>query len=229
MTRAQFEQLVARLVDRTPQLQRLRDPLTGMESSVVIRHEPGLIEQLSEAVDQKRGAVSGSSRHEHSEPANVNAIDLWVHIEREASEVYWEFRDPQAKRQQAGLAELIRAWAKQVAADPGLRGDAYQLVVKWVVLIRALLEPALERNLRGLQCGVCGVSSVVELVEVEAGRAERRWVPAMVAVVAEGTVVARCRGCGAEWVGEQACAELNAAADFGLRVHEIAATLSSGW
>ncbi|WP_372699405.1 hypothetical protein [Arthrobacter sp. JSM 101049] len=125
---------------------------------------------------------------------SVEAVDLFVAIDRESAELMWLERERLRVRPMATMEQRVLAWVEFMRTKPTGRLEVRKVLAKWVTQIEGLLDPAKVLQLRGACCPEC--RNTWAMVH-EFGETIRK--PALAAAVGSEQVLASCRACGAEW------------------------------
>ncbi|WP_417220525.1 hypothetical protein [Arthrobacter sp.] len=125
---------------------------------------------------------------------SIEAVDLFVAIDRESADLMWLERERLVVRPMATMEQRVLTWVEFMRTKPTGRLEARKVLGKWVTQIEGLLDPAKVLQLRGACCPEC--RNTWAMVQ-EFGETIRK--PALVAAVGSEQVLASCRACGAEW------------------------------
>lgn len=156
--------------------------------------EDPLLSQLRAAIrpgmEQGGGASGGRPA-----PLAVNALDLYLDIERTTHTFYWLHYSPAGDRQ--SLEAMIQSWAATASAKEQTTKEALKLIGGWVARIRALFDPGKSIELQGA-CPAedCGARYYYQ--EDDGERIRKR---ALTAHPAAARPFAVCGACGARWEG----------------------------
>ncbi|MBM6622653.1 hypothetical protein JTF08_13640 [Micrococcaceae bacterium RIT802] len=128
---------------------------------------------------------------------SIEAVDLFVAIDRESADRMWLERERLVARPMATLEQRVLVWVEFLRTKPTGRLQLHEVLAKWVTQIEGLLDPAKVIQLRGACCPEC--RNTWAMVQ-EFGERVRKT--ALVAAVGSEQVLASCRACGAEWPAE---------------------------
>ncbi|WP_309080291.1 hypothetical protein [Zhihengliuella sp.] len=199
-TEQDLDRLASRLLRETIEGGMYRDN-DGVEAWHTYREQP-LLALLRESAYPGMGSAGGGGSRTAGSPAtiSVEAVDLFIAIDREALDTMWldeRIRAQLRGRLDAQLEDRVRIWVEQWRPDPAKRQQLWRTLSKWVTQIESLLDPAKVVKLRGSACPAC--SNTVAMVE-ECGELVRT--PALAVAVGSTGVLATCRACGMQWPAE---------------------------
>lgn len=158
----------------------LQDPLLSQLRAAI---RPGM--------EQGGGASGGRPA-----PLAVNALDLYLDIERTTHTFYWLHYSPAGNRQ--SLEAMIQSWAATASARDQTTKEALKLIGGWVEQIEALFNPGKSIELQG-PCPADGCGARYYYQENDGERIRK---PALTAHPAAACPFAACGACGARWEGE---------------------------
>ncbi len=157
--------------------------------------EEPLLSQLRAAIrpgmEQGGGASGGRPA-----PLAVNALDLYLDIERTTHTFYWLHYSPGGDRQ--SLEAMIQSWAATASAKEQTTKEALKMIGGWVTRIRALFDPGKTIELQGA-CPAEGCGARYYCQEDDGEKIRK---PALTAHPAASRPFAVCGACGARWEGE---------------------------
>ncbi|MCC3276389.1 hypothetical protein LJ753_10960 [Arthrobacter sp. zg-Y20] len=157
--------------------------------------EEPLLSQLRAAIrpgmEQGGGASGGRPA-----PLAVNALDLYLDIERTTHTFYWLHYSPGGDRQ--SLEAMIQSWAATASAKEQTTKEALKMIGGWVTRIRALFDPGKSIELQGA-CPAEGCGARYYCQEDDGEKIRK---PALTAHPAAARPFAVCGACGARWEGE---------------------------
>ena len=163
--------------------------------------EDPLLTQLRSAIrpgmEQGGGASGGRPA-----PLAVNALDLYLDIERTTQTFYWLHYSPGGDRQ--SLEAMIQSWAATASAKEQTTKEALKMIGGWITRIRALFDPGKSIELQGA-CPAKGCGARYYCQEDDGEKIRK---PALTAHPAAGRPFAVCGVCGTRWSSEEALADL---------------------
>ncbi|MCO1338075.1 hypothetical protein BJH93_04075 [Kocuria polaris] len=196
-----IKRLADRLLRETVESGVYRDN-DGEEEWHTWREAP-LLGMLREAAHPGMGAGGGGGARTAGSPAaiSVEAVSLFMDIEREALDAMWADEELRARARQWNslvLEDRVRIWVELWRTRPAQRLELHRRLARWVTQVEALLDPAKVISLRGAPCPVC---SQTWAMVAEDGTGELVRQPALLVAVGTTQVVACCRVCGERWQG----------------------------
>lgn len=183
-----------------------------------------LLEQLREAISSSTGAGSGGGGGTGGNLLNLEALNLWEHIDGIVRGWLREWGLGHGGELTEALQRLPHAIQAQHAAgaiDDDFRERLEAAFDKWVYQIEDLFDPPHQKELTA-PCPECGERHhLVQETDERGTVIDTRQVAAVSIPVKRGrAVIAECRSCGAMWATETELIELAEA--MGLEVDVVA-------
>ena len=192
VTEQDVNRLCDRLVRHTPETATYRDE-EGREG-VHYWSEPPLIGLLREAIHPDVSTSGGGGGRAAGSPAplSVEAVNKFMLIEKQATDLYWE--NHRGPAQLASLEGRVLWLNEHMRSDPARRLELHRHMRRWVLEIETLLDPAKVIALRGHRCPSCHNEWAMVREGDELFRRS-----ALSVAVSSVQVLGSCAACLAEW------------------------------
>jgi len=197
----------SRSMYRLVQVWRLRDQL--LEGAHDIERLPGegprvvkteaLLVLLEQAIRPSGESGSGGASSGPGLPLDAAALDLQMKINQEANDQYWLQYPGMAA---PGLEDKINLWVGGLSEKPECEEavtECHRVLSSWVQEIEGLLNPPIIVALRR-PCPACHANEIHE--ELNGEKVVNRAVVARIDRGEKAAVMVTCRGCGAQWKGQ---------------------------